>query len=197
MGRCDAATPFSFGSEDVAKKRAVQKDSAAKMPGEEHPAVQSKRPQAQAERAVSEKAGAAAGQVEAGATKRAKKERPVRCIHRHADVEFRREFRKVCKGLIEKAAAGGVGQTRLLLDIGRFGDAKAAKQRRAKSLSALLLEELKRRQDEREAALDNAELSEAREMAIGETCAATRSSEMRSTAICSEGAASANDAQER
>lgn len=58
----------------------------------------------------------------------------------------------MCKGLIEKAAKGGVQQTRLLLDIGKFGEPKKAKRRGASSLSALLLDELKRRQDEREAA---------------------------------------------
>jgi hypothetical protein len=83
-----------------------------------------------------------------------KKERPVRCIHRHTDVEFRREFRGVCKTLIEKAKGGGIQETRLLLQIGKFGDPKAAKRRGAKSLSEMLLDELKRRQDEREAAAD-------------------------------------------
>ena len=79
----------------------------------------------------------------------------MRCIHRHTQKEFRTHFRKVCGGLIDKAAAGGVGQTRLLLDIGQFGEAKAGKRRGGgKSLSAMLLEELKRRQDEREAARD-------------------------------------------
>jgi hypothetical protein len=90
------------------------------------------------------------------ATKRRKKKRPVRCIQRHTDVEFRREFRDVCTGLIEKAKAGGTGQTRLLLQMGKFDDPKVAKQRGAKSLSEMLMDELKRRQDEREAATDNA-----------------------------------------
>ena len=40
----------------------------------------------------------------------------------------------------------------LLLQIGKFGDAKATKRRGAKSLSEMLMDELRRRQDEREAA---------------------------------------------
>jgi hypothetical protein len=93
--------------------------------------------------------------TEAGAGKKAKKPRPVRCIHRHTDVEFRRIFPAVFDGLAEKAKGGGTAETRLLLQIGKFGDPKAAKRRRGKSLSEMLLEELKRRQDEREAAADS------------------------------------------
>ena len=94
---------------------------------------------------------------ESGKRKKEKKKGPVRCIHRHTDVEFRREFRGVCKTLIERAKAGGIPETRLLLQIGKFGDPKVAKRRGAKSLSAMLLDELKRRQDEREAATDSAQ----------------------------------------
>jgi hypothetical protein len=89
-------------------------------------------------------------------TKKEKKERPVRCIQQHTDVEFRREFRQVFKALVKKAKAGGTAETRLLLQIGKFGDPKVAKRRGAKSLSEMLLDELKRRQDEREAAADRA-----------------------------------------
>ena len=96
-----------------------------------------------------------------------KKQRPVRCIQRHTDVEFRREFREVCDKLIEKSKNGGIQETRLLLQIGKFGDPKVAKRRGAKSLSAMLLDELKRRQDEREAAVDGAQ-SEERVSAVNE-----------------------------
>ena len=89
-----------------------------------------------------------------------KKARPVRCIHRHTDVEFRREFPEVFKALVEKAKDGGTAETRLLLQIGKFGDPKAAKTRRGKSLSEMLLDELKRRQDEREAAADRKRAAE-------------------------------------
>lgn len=85
-----------------------------------------------------------------------KKKKPVRCIQQHTDVEFRREFPAVCEGLLEKAKEGGVRETKLLLEMGGFGGAKAAKRRGGKSLSAMLLDELKRRQDEREAAMDAA-----------------------------------------
>ena len=92
--------------------------------------------------------------------KKEKKKRPVRCIQQHTDVEFRRQFRGVCKALIKKAKAGGIPETRLLLQIGKSGDAKAAKRRGAKSLSELLLDELKRRQDEREAAAESTKAKE-------------------------------------
>ncbi|MFL6427143.1 MAG: hypothetical protein ACJ71S_02785 [Acidobacteriaceae bacterium] len=78
------------------------------------------------------------------------------CIQRYTDVEFRREFPKVFEALMEKAKAAGTAETRLLLQIGKFGDPKAAKRRGAKSLSEMLMDELKRRQDEREAAADEA-----------------------------------------
>ncbi len=80
----------------------------------------------------------------------------MRCIQRHTDLEFRREFRAVFDGLVEKAKGGGTAQTRLLLQIGKFGDPKVATRRGAKSLSEMLMDELKRRQDEREAATDKA-----------------------------------------
>ena len=97
----------------------------------------------------------------AGKPKKEKKQRPVRCIQQHTDREFRREFRDVCTGLIEKAKDGSTAHTRLLLEIGKSGDRKAAKRRRGRSLSEMLLEELKRRQDEREAAADKARADEA------------------------------------
>ena len=92
--------------------------------------------------------------------KKKKKARPVRCIHRHTDVEFRREFPEVFKALVGRAKEGGTAETRLLLQIGKFGDPKAAKARRGKSLSEMLLDELKRRQDEREAATDRKRAAE-------------------------------------
>jgi cell division protein FtsN len=94
----------------------------------------------------------------AGKTK--KKPKPVRCIHQHTDVEFRREFPKVFEALVEKAKEGGTAETRLLLQIGKFDDPKAARRRRGKSLSEMLMDELKRRQDEREAAADNKRVEE-------------------------------------
>jgi hypothetical protein len=95
-----------------------------------------------------------------GAEKKRKKPRPVPCIHRHTDVEFRREFPKVFDGLVKKAKKGGTAETRLLLQIGKFGDPKAAKRQGGKSLSEMLLDELKRRQDEREAEADSKRAAE-------------------------------------
>jgi hypothetical protein len=50
----------------------------------------------------------------------------------------------------------------MLLEIrsGKFDDAKVAKHREGKSLSEMLMDELKRRQDEREAAADAAKAEE-------------------------------------
>jgi hypothetical protein len=83
-----------------------------------------------------------------------KKVRPVRCIYRHADVELRRAFPEICKALIDKAAkTGSVQHFQALEKLG--GKAKAAKgQKQGPSLGELLMAELKRRQDEREQAMD-------------------------------------------
>ncbi len=109
-----------------------------------------------------------------------RKRRPVPCIQRHTDVEFRREFPDVFEALMKKAKKGSTAETRLLLQIGKFGDAKAAKRRGAKSLSEVLMDELRRRQDEREAAADSAK-------AQGQSTEANQAS--------SEGATSGGDAE--
>jgi hypothetical protein len=114
----------------------------------------SKRKEAKGRQATEQKSDGLEQTAVKEAGSKEKKQRPVRCIQRHTDVEFRREFRGVCETLIEKAKGGGIQETRLLLQIGKFGDPKAAKRRGAKSLSEMLLDELKRRQDEREAAAD-------------------------------------------
>jgi hypothetical protein len=135
---------------DVAKKKAVQKSEAPdKAQGMER-----------AEQAAEAISAAMPTESEPGKPKKEKKKRPVRCIHQHTDVEFRREFREIFDGLAEKAKEGGTAQTRLLLQIGKFGDTKAAKRRGAKSLSEMLLDELKRRQDEREAAAESTKAKE-------------------------------------
>lgn len=151
MGRqSKGASPFLFLSGlgvnwNVAKKKAVQKCEASdEAQGNEI-----------AEQAAEAISAAMPKESEPKKPKKEKKKRPVRCIQRHTDVEFRRAFPKVCETLIEKSEAGGIPETRLLLQIGKFGDAKAAKRRGAKSLSEMLLDELKRRQDEREAAADS------------------------------------------
>jgi hypothetical protein len=168
----EALHPFCFLSGlgvdwDVAKKKAVHKSEA---PDE----AQGKETVEQAAEAIS---AAMPKESEPEKPKKEKKKRPVRCIHQHTDVEFRREFPKIFDGLAEKAKKGGTAQTRLLLQIGKFGDAKAARRRGAKSLSEMLLDELKRRQDEREAA---AESTKAKEQA---------------NEASSEGATSGNDAE--
>lgn len=161
MGRqSKGASPFLFLSGlgvnwNVAKKKAVQKCEASdEAQGNEI-----------AEQAAEAMSAAMPKESEPKKPKKKKKKRPVRCIQRHTDVEFRREFRGVCKALIKKAKAGGTPETRLLLQIGKFGDAKVAKRRGAKSLSEMLLDELKRRQDEREAAADSAK-AEAQKTAV-------------------------------
>ena len=84
-----------------------------------------------------------------------KKKRPIKDVEEYADREFRREFPEIFDGLCEKAKDGGVQQARLLQQWSKTGDGKTAK-RRGKSLSEMLLDELKRRQDEREAAAEMA-----------------------------------------
>ena len=135
---------------DVTKKKAVSK---SKAPDE----AQGNEITEQAAEAV---AAAMPEESQSAKPKKEKKQRPVRCIQQHTDLEFRREFREVCEKLIEKSKGGSIQETRLLLQIGKFGDPKIAKRRGAKSLSAMLLDELKRRQDEREAAADSAKPKE-------------------------------------
>jgi hypothetical protein len=88
-----------------------------------------------------------------------KKEPPVECIHEHADLVLRREFPEICDALAEEAKKGNIPALKLLLEIAKSGGAKA-EQQGGKSLSELLMDELKRRQDEREAAADAAKAKE-------------------------------------
>jgi hypothetical protein len=134
----------------VVKKKAVHKGKAPDEAVTKEPAVEKDNEIAAG--AAGAMATALPTKAESERPKKSKKQRPVRCIQRHTDVEFRREFPEVFESLMEKAKAGGIAETRLLLQIGKFGDPKVARRRGAKSLSEMLLDELKRRQDEREAA---------------------------------------------
>ena len=96
---------------------------------------------------------AAESAVEKAATT---KKRPIRNVEEYADREFRREFPDVCEGLLKKAKAGSTAQVRMLMEIGKSGSTPKDKRRGKKSLSEMLLNELKRRQDEREAAAETA-----------------------------------------
>lgn len=129
---------------DVGKKKAVLEDEAASG------AVEEKKEEA----AIAE-AGAPSG-VEA------EKKEPVWCIHEDTDAELRREFPDICSAFIKKAKDGSIPALKLLLEIraGKYGDAKVAKQQGGKSLSEMLMDELKRRQDEREEAADAAKAEE-------------------------------------
>jgi hypothetical protein len=73
-------------------------------------------------------------------------EMPVKDIRRHADEEVRKAFPEICRGLIEKAKGGGMGQTKLLIKISGLDEAPVGmkRKRRGKTLSALLMEELKK-----------------------------------------------------
>jgi hypothetical protein len=136
---------------DVTKKKAVHKSKASTR----------KAVEAKSNEAIEQRAGTGeAAELERAVTKTAKKKHPVRCIQRHTDVEFRREFPEVFDALVKKAKKGGAAETRLLLQIGKFGDSKTAKRRGGKSLGEMLMDELKRRQDEREAATDSAKAEE-------------------------------------
>jgi len=86
-----------------------------------------------------------------------KEKEPVACIHEHADKVLRQEFPNICKALIDKATEGRIPAVKLLLEIAKSAKAK---QQGGKSLSEMLMDELKRRQDEREAAADAAKAGE-------------------------------------
>lgn len=144
---CQGASPLLFFAGlawvwDVGKKRVEGRSGASRRKPESAEAEGSK----------------AQGTAEATGEPK-KKKRPVRCIQTHTDLEFRREFRDVCTGLLDKAKEGSTAHTRLLLEIGKSGERKTGR-RRGKSLSEMLLDELKRRQDEREAATDKAKSEE-------------------------------------
>jgi hypothetical protein len=82
---------------------------------------------------------------------------PVECIRGHTAEQFRKRYRKICRAAMEKAETGNLAELKALLYIiERLGDEETVKQRGGKSLSEMLLDELKRRQDEREAAGDAA-----------------------------------------
>jgi hypothetical protein len=142
----------------VVKKKAVHKGESPDEAVRKEAAVE--KDNEIAERAAGAKATTPQKEPKSKRPKKSTKQRPVRCIQRHTDVEFRRAFRGVCEKLIEKAEDGGIQETRLLLQIGKFGDPKVAKRRGAKSLSEMLLDELKRRQDEREATADGKRVEE-------------------------------------
>jgi hypothetical protein len=92
----------------------------------------------------------------------AKTSKPVDDIRKYTDKSFRQEYPEICAALMEKAKEGSISHIKMLLEImvGKYGDPETAKQRVGKSLSELLLDELKRRQDEREAAINAAKAEE-------------------------------------
>lgn len=113
--------------------------------------------------AVEEKKEEAAVADEGTAAGAEKKEKePVECIDEQAAEILRREFPEIGAALAEKAKKGDIPALKMLLDIrsGKFNGATVAKEQGGKSLSELLMDELKRRQDEREAAADAAKAEE-------------------------------------
>jgi hypothetical protein len=86
-----------------------------------------------------------------------KEKEPVACSHEHADNVLRQEFPDICEALVDKAKEGRILAVKLLLEIAKSAKAK---QQGGKSLSEMLMDELKRRQDEREAAADAAKAGE-------------------------------------
>jgi hypothetical protein len=87
---------------------------------------------------------------------------PVEDIREYTDREFREAYPEICAGLMTKAKDGDIPQIKMLLEIiaGKYDDPEKAEQQSGKSLSELLMDELKRRQDEREAAADAAKAEE-------------------------------------
>ena len=102
-----------------------------------------------------EKAAVAEAGTPGGIEKKEKE--PVACIHEHADKVLRQEFPDICDALVDKAKEGRILAVKLLLEIAK---SSKAKQQGGKSLSEMLMDELKRRQDEREAAADAAKAEE-------------------------------------
>jgi hypothetical protein len=89
-----------------------------------------------------------------GAKQGSYRARAVRDIGQHADRELRRAFREICDALIERARGGGLAEIRLLLQMGQSrgpGREGAGGRPAGRSLGELLMDELKRRQDTREA----------------------------------------------
>ena len=91
-----------------------------------------------------------------------KKQGPVEDIHEYTDREFREAYPEICAAMIAKAKEADVAKIKMLLELmaGKWGDPEKAEQQGGKSLSELLMDELKRRQDEREAAADAAKAKE-------------------------------------
>lgn len=146
-----SAPPFCFClvwmCGDVGKKKAV-------LEGEGTADAVEEQKEETAEKAV---AGKTASSVE-----EKKENGPVDDIREYTDREFRQAYPEICAGLIAKAKEGDVAKIKMLLEImvGKYGDPEKAEQQGGKSLSELLMDELKRRQDEREAAADAAKAEE-------------------------------------
>jgi hypothetical protein len=107
--------------------------------------------------AVTEKnEDAAAEEKGSGTGEKKKKNEPVRDIREYTDEEFRQAYPEICTALIGKAKEGEIPPIKMLLEIiaGKYPDLATLKQRIGKTLGEMLLEELKRRQDAREAAAD-------------------------------------------
>ncbi len=104
---------------------------------------------------------AVAGKTASGVEEK-KEKGPVQDIREYTDREFREAYPRICAALIAKAEEADVAKIRMLLEIiaGKYGDPEKAEQQGGKSLSELLMDELKRRQDEREAAADAAKAKE-------------------------------------
>ena len=79
-----------------------------------------------------------------------KKSKPVRNIQKHVDKAVREAFSEICSGLIEKAKAGAMGQTKLLMKISGLDESpQAGRKRRGKTLSSMLLAELEKAKKEK------------------------------------------------
>lgn len=85
--------------------------------------------------------------------------RPVRNPARLIDTEFRRDLPLILEALSKESRAGSTAHSRLYFFLWNetSEDAKPKGRRGGKTLSGLLLDELKRRQDTREAAVDAGE----------------------------------------
>lgn len=117
-------------------------------------------PEGEAVEAVAEKNEEAAEGTGPGGVKKEESE-PVDDLRRHMFEDLRLRFRKICKKAMDKAEEGDLADLKALAYfVEKFGDQKAVKQQDGKTLGEMLLDELKRRQDEREAAADAAKKQE-------------------------------------
>ncbi len=121
--------------------RATKSKAAAKTAGKKTSNAVS---ESSTERTSNSEAMSAGGDKALGKRVREKKPRPVRDIQKHTDIETRRAYREICQGLLKHAKEGAIPQTKLLIHIGKLEETPSGRKKATTSLSAILMEELRR-----------------------------------------------------